>query len=137
MEGALGKEQLDKLEMIVENRRKNGAVFEKLFSDIEGIRIQKSIGKASYFGFAIIVDENAKFTREQLVNELRNQGVECRPIVAGNFIKNEVIKYFNYEIFGQLTNADIIHDNGLFIGNHHFDITDKLKERASLIKNLA
>lgn len=137
MEGALGKEQLDKLEMIVENRRKNGAVFEKLFSDIEGIRIQKSIGEASYFGFAIIVDENAKFTRDQLVNELRNQGVECRPIVAGNFTKNEVIKYFNYEIFGQLKNADIIHNNGLFIGNHHFDITDKLKEIALLIKNLA
>ena len=50
---------------------------------------------------------------------LNHLGFECRPIVAGNFAKNEVTKYFDSEISEDLENADYIDKNGLFIGNHH------------------
>ncbi|MGL4772228.1 MAG: DegT/DnrJ/EryC1/StrS family aminotransferase [Clostridium sp.] len=136
IEGALGQEQLEKLNLLVENRRKNGKLFESLFSKLDSIIIQKEVGEASYFGFAIIVKADAKFTRNDLVTLLRANKVECRPIVAGNFTRNEVIKYFNYEIFGSLDNANLIHENGLFIGNHHFDIEDKLFKIYKLIKEL-
>ena len=33
--------------------------------------------------------------------------IECRPIVTGDFTQNEVMKYFDYEIHNELTNADI------------------------------
>jgi len=42
--------------------------------------------------------------------------------VAGNFAKNEVVKYFDSEVHGALTNADHIDRNGLFVGNHHYPI---------------
>ena len=42
--------------------------------------------------------------------------------MAGNFAKNEVVKYFDSEVHGALTNADHIDRNGLFVGNHHYPI---------------
>ena len=45
---------------------------------------------------------------------------------GGNFAKNEVIKYFDCEIFGDLVNADYLDKNGLFIGNHHIQSMKRL-----------
>ena len=70
--------------------------------------------------------------RLDLVNKLSNLGFEFRPIVTGNFLKNEVIKYFDSEVHGELKNAEHLDKNGLFIGNHHYPITDALNS----LKNL-
>jgi CDP-6-deoxy-D-xylo-4-hexulose-3-dehydrase len=59
--------------------------------------------------------------------KLNALGFEVRPIVAGNFAKNEVVKYFNSEVSGDLTNAEHIDGNGLFVGNHHYSIQDAIK----------
>jgi len=52
-------------------------------------------------------------------------------IVAGNFVKNKVVDYFDYEVHGELKNADYIDRNGLLIGNHHYPITEALDELAN------
>ena len=44
--------------------------------------------------------------------ELHN--LDCRPIVTGNFTRNEVMKYFDYEVHQELKNADYLHENGFF-----------------------
>ena len=38
--------------------------------------------------------------------------IECRPIVAGNFTKNPVIKFMDYDICGELSASDEIDKNG-------------------------
>ena len=52
--------------------------------------------------------------------------------MAGNFTKNEVVSYFDYEIHGKLENAIHIDQNGLFVGNQHYPIPDAIK----LLKDL-
>ena len=49
-----------------------------------------------------------------------------RPIVTGDFTKNTVMKYFNYEIHKSLKNADYLHYRGFFIGNSHEDLSNEL-----------
>lgn len=136
MEGAIGREQLKKLDKIIYHRRENGKFFNELFSKLSSIIIQKEVGQSSYFGFSIIVKNNAKYTRKDLIERLKEENVEYRPIVAGNFTKNKVIEHFNYEIYSELINADYLHENGLFIGNHHYDCTSKLEKVYNLIKEL-
>ena len=68
--------------------------------------------------------------REVIVEELKDIGFECRPIVAGNFIKNKVVDYFNFEVHGELKNAEYIDSNGLFIGNHHYLISEAIEQLA-------
>jgi CDP-6-deoxy-D-xylo-4-hexulose-3-dehydrase len=120
MSGAIGIEQLKKLPSLVAERRKNGKMLQATLGEHPDFMIQSEIGKSSWFGFSLVVRSKSNFTRKSLVVKLNELGFECRPIVAGNFAKNEVVKYFDSEVYGTLKNADHIDQNGLFIGNHHF-----------------
>lgn len=118
MEGAIGIEQLKKLDTIIDQRKKNAQYFLNKISDLNGVRVQKEIGKSSWFGFAIILEGHNKENRKKIVEKLKQNDIEVRPIVAGNFTRNEAVKYMKYSIHKELVNADEIHDNGFFVGNH-------------------
>ncbi len=133
MSGALGIEQLKKLPTFIETRRKNGLLFQELFADHPFITIQHETGVSSWFGFSLILKENSPYSRRQLVELLVNNGIECRPIVTGNFLKNkEVLEYFDYEVAGTLEAAEYIDENGLFVGNHQNDIEKEIR----LLRNI-
>lgn len=138
MSGAIGVEQTKKLPGLIAARRANAARFKELFGQLEGVRIQSEIGESSWFGFSLVIDPAGGATREQVVARMRADGVECRPIVAGNFFRNPVINHMPHEKpRTPLVNADDIHNNGFFIGNHHWDVSDKLVSvRDSLLKGL-
>lgn len=127
MSGAIGIEQIKKLPDFVKWRRFNGSHFQELFQEQNKFIIQKEIGQSSWFGFSFVLNENNNLkTRKEIVEHLVKNGVEVRPIVAGNFAKNEVMKWFDHEIYGDLKNADQIDKNGFFIGNHHYDMRKNL-----------
>jgi hypothetical protein len=50
--------------------------------------------------------------RAALVRDLVAAGFEVRPILIGNFAKNEVMKYCDYTIHSTLKNADYIDAHG-------------------------
>jgi len=124
MEGAIGIEQVKRLPRMIEARRENGKLLQAAMSEHPDLLIQREIGASSWFGFSLVIRPGSALTRKALVVKLNQLGFECRPIVAGNFAKNEVVKYFDSEVHGALTNAEHIDQNGLFIGNHHFPIPD-------------
>jgi CDP-6-deoxy-D-xylo-4-hexulose-3-dehydrase len=126
MEGAIGLEQLKKLPDFLYYRRKNADYFKHLFQDDERFYIQKGLGNSSWFGFSFVIKSGCGINRQEITTHLIKNNIEVRPIVAGNFTKNEVMKYFNYELFEEMKNADYIDKNGFFVGNHHFDIKDKI-----------
>lgn len=132
MEGALGVEQVKRLPKMVEERRKNGKLLQEALGDHPDIIIQREIGESSWFGFSLVIRPGSTLTRKALVVKLNDLGFECRPIVAGNFAKNEVVKYFDSEVHGTLKNADHIHSNGLFVGNHHYPIPAAFAALANL-----
>ena len=132
LSGAIGVEQLKKLPSIIQARRKNGALLHEMLLDHPDIMIQKEIGKSSWFGFSLVIRPGSTVTREQLVSKLQMIGMECRPIVAGNFTKNAVMKYFDAQIAGELMNADHIDQNGLFVGNHHYPVTEAIEALSQL-----
>ena len=135
MSGALGLTQLEKLPGIIEGRRSNAQAFVEIFSKIDGISIQKETGESSWFGFAILLNEGGKQARQVVLDKLYGAGVDCRPVVTGNFARQSVIEHFDYRIHGDLPNADKVNNQGFFIGNHHYPVTKELNEVAELIRN--
>ena len=133
IEAAVGIEQINKIEDIVNNRRSNAKTFIKLLKGNPNIIIQKEIGMSSWFGFSIVLVNKLEGKRNEIIEILNNNGIEVRPIVAGNFTRNNVIKYMDYEISGELINADYIHDNGFFVGNHSKDITKYMLDLDKII----
>jgi CDP-6-deoxy-D-xylo-4-hexulose-3-dehydrase len=132
IEGALGVEQVKRLPSIIEERRKNGHLLQVSMSKHPELLIQHEIGESSWFGFSLVIRSGSSISRKELVTKLSNLGFECRPIVAGNFAKNQVVNYFNFEVFGSLSNAEYIDKNGLFVGNHHYGIPEAIDSLASL-----
>ena len=126
IEAAIGSVQLTKLPDFIEIRRLNAEKFLGQLSQMEGLRVQKENGKSSWFGFAIILEGKLKGQRRNLVELLNNAQIVSRPIVTGNFTRNPVIKHMNCAPIGELPVADEIHEDGLFVGNHHFDLTDEI-----------
>jgi len=131
MSGAIGEVQLKKCDNFIEKRRKNAEYFVEKFSTLPFVKIQREIGKSSWFGFSIILTNKLKGRRDEVINTMNRLGVETRPIIAGNFMKQPVIKYFDYIGKGPFDNADYLHDNGFFIGN---DVTD-LRENIDMVFN--
>lgn len=134
MSGVIGIEQLKKLPAFLEQRRKNAELFVSLFNDNPTFYIQKEIGNSSWFGFSLIIKPNAKVDRLAIVKKLEENGIDCRPIVTGDFTKNEVLKYFDYEIFGKVKNANYLDTKGLFVGNHQIDLTKEIKHLYNVLK---
>ncbi len=127
MSGAIGIEQMRKLPTMVSERRKNAEKFLELMRDYPQFRTQKEIGKSSWFGFSLIVEADASFKRADVVRVFDARRIDVRPIVAGNFAKNEVLRWFDYEIHGELKNAYDLDVNGLFIGNHHYELGEQFE----------
>lgn len=138
MSGAIGKEQLKKLPDFIKVRRENAAHFCQLFANHPYLQIQKETAESSWFGFSLVIKENAPFNRAQLVQAFVDSSIECRPIVTGNFLKNkDVLKFFDYEVAGTVENAEYIEDNGLFVGNHQIDIKPQIDLLFNVIDKLA
>jgi len=126
MMGAIGIEQLKKLPYFVRVRRENAEYFHKIFNDNPDFIIQEEIGLSSWFGFSLIIKEGVGLDRKEIVATLTKNGISSRPINAGNFAEQEVLKWFDYSLFGEMKNASYLGENGFFVGNHHFCINDKI-----------
>lgn len=131
MSGAIGIEQLKKLPKFIEQRRNNAALFISLFEGDKRFKIQKEIEVSSWFGFSFIIQNNA--SRDDIIRTLNQANIDVRPIVTGDFTKNEVLDYFDYSIYGNLDNSKHLEINGFFIGNSHEDLTKELNYLKSIL----
>lgn len=128
LSGALAVEQIKKIPTLIQGRRENGRRFQEIAMGFKSLSIQQETGESSWFGFALVCRDAKVFPRSRLRKTLDRLGFEYRPIVAGNFTRNPVLKWFDlvdYEV-GTFPNADYIHDHGLFIGNHHYPVNEAL-----------
>lgn len=136
LNGAIGLEQLKKLPKFIEQRRENAKRFLEMSKKYkEYFQPQKETGSSSWFGFSFICKN--KNTRKKIIEAFEKNNVEVRPIAAGNFTKNPVIKFYDYFIGKDgLDNADKIHDLGLFIGNHHIPFDNMLGHLDNVLESV-
>lgn len=119
MSGAIGSVQLKKWEAMKAQRIKNAKYFTRKFRELsDEIIIQKEIGNSSWFGFSLVLKNKLKNRRDEVIKALSSNEIETRPIVAGNFMRNPVIKYLDYIDNKNYCDSNYIHENGFFIGNN-------------------
>ena len=137
IEASIGKVQLKKLDSFVTARRENADYFLKMISNLSDFRPQREVGESSWFGFSLVLEGKLKGHRSELITSLDDAGIESRPIVTGNFTRNPVIKHLDCAPIPSLPVADDIHDNGLFVGNHHFDLTKEIDLLAKVLQDFS
>lgn len=136
IQGAVGICQLAKLDQMIAIRRQNAALFQKTIGQLPGIIIPKEYGKSSWFSFPIILSPELDLERKTVLNALKEADIEYRIITGGNFLRHDVIQYFDYDCAGEIINANIAHDRGFFVGNHPRDLTPQLERLYEILKQL-
>jgi len=119
MQAAIGCAQLEKLPNFIEVRRKNFIfLFNYLKKYEDYLTLPKWIrgAKPSWFGFPILVKENAPFSRADIVTYLENNRVATRMLFGGNLTKQPAYKNSKYRIFGGLKNTDLAMNNLFWLG---------------------
>lgn len=132
IEAAIASVQLSKIDKMLNVRRQNADLLIDFLKGSSNIRLQNPIGNSSWFAFALLFDSNSQ--RNLVANSFRQNGIECRPVVTGNFIRQPVMNYLKFEVTEDLKNADLLHDNGLYIGNHPHDLSKELDVAVSIIR---
>lgn len=122
IQGAFGVHQLGKLERFIDIRRENAhALNDELASFDDSLQIlqERPNTRCSWFAYPLLVQSDAPFTRDDLQGHLEDNLIETRPILAGNLARQPALQDIEHKQFGKLESAEKIHENGLFIGNHH------------------
>lgn len=109
---AIGLVQLGRLDEFNKLRTANRAHFVDALYDCPGITFPHVDPGAApaWFGLPFFVEN-----RDALAAFLEHEGVETRPILGGNLIRQPAFEHWRS---GPLPGADRIHDHGLFIGLH-------------------
>jgi CDP-6-deoxy-D-xylo-4-hexulose-3-dehydrase len=134
LEGALGQSQLLKLDEFIMNRQTNAKFLQQYASRFPHILLQTENGNSSWFGFSLVLTGPLAGKRTDLVRALNMAGIQSRPIVAGNFARNPVMRHLRHEPLPSLTNANFIHQNGLFVGNHHYPMQPQINRLVEVLE---
>jgi CDP-6-deoxy-D-xylo-4-hexulose-3-dehydrase len=126
--GALGQVQLAKWPEMRLQRIKNAELFIEICEKYKKYLSIQDCGsyESTWFGFAILLNQNERNNRETLIEIFKRRGIEYRPIVAGNFTKQKVMKYLDHVALNVYPVADHVHDNGVFVGNDAKELLDEL-----------
>jgi len=138
MSGAVGQAQLQKANAMLFQRIENSKVYHELFDNAPYVRTQTPTEESvhSYFGFSFVLENELRNRRKEVIELFKENGIECRPIVAGNFMRNPVIDRLNYKTFRNYDVADEIHDQGFFLGNDNRDLSEPLRKVKELLETL-
>ena len=133
LSGAIGVEQLKKLDRMVEARRRNAELFVGLMRGDERFIIQRENGRSSWFAFTVILAPEIEIDRKKVMNALKEADIGFRIITGGCFLRHDVIKYFDYERVGEMRNADLAHDRGFFVGNHPRELRPQIERLRAVL----
>lgn len=121
VQGALGLLQLTKLSSYIHQRKTNFEYFtSKLLSKNYPMYLQRHHLDSSHFGIGLVFDSTN--LRNLIASYLTIAGIQSRPIVSGNIMTSPLARYFGQHKKNSYNNADIIHNQGLYIGNSHLDL---------------
>lgn len=119
MQAAMGLVQLPRLSDFVAIRRRIARALQAVFEPIPWLRVQRELhGASSWFGFPLIVAENAPMAAAELRARLEAAGIETRSLIAGNMARQPGMSRYPHVVHGDLPNADAAMRRGFSIGCH-------------------
>ena len=130
MQAAIGVEQLKKLPKFIEVRKSNfKTIYDALepYSNYILLPQVEEEADPSWFGFTIIVREDAPFTRDDLVNHLESNKIATRMLFGGNLTKQPAYKDIDFRVVGSLENTDNVMNNLFWIGVYPGITEEKMK----------
>jgi CDP-6-deoxy-D-xylo-4-hexulose-3-dehydrase len=119
LQAAIGLAQLRKLDDFVEARRRN---HRRLHEQLEAYRDKLILPEPtphsdpSWFGFMVVVREDAGIDRWDLVEYLEQHRIQTRMLFGGNLLRQPAYAGIPHRVVGDLYNTDTLMNRGFFVG---------------------
>jgi len=137
LQASFGLEQLKRLPSFNAQRLKNVKHFQNYLNSHSSIMQLMEVlpdAECSWFALPIMLSEECPFNKKEFLAYLEEQGVETRPIVAGNLTRQPVCQFYPDLQELNLPGADSIHDRGFYIGLHPFKAYKNLDRLAEIFE---
>jgi CDP-6-deoxy-D-xylo-4-hexulose-3-dehydrase len=120
IQAAFGLHQLPKLADFNHLRERVAQTWRAAFADIDELQmIEPTEGvQHTWFGFPVLLRGNATERKAEFIRFLEANGIETRPVIAGNLAEQPALKLFPHRIAGALPGADQIMKSGIYWGSH-------------------
>ena len=124
MQAAVGCAQLAKLPSFIQARRQNWRRLREGLAAVKDVLLLPEATadtEPSWFGFLLTVQEQAPFSRDELVTHLERNQIQTRMLFAGNLIKHPCFDEMRqmgegYRVVGELSQTDRIMHRTFWIG---------------------
>lgn len=119
MQAAVGVAQLKKLPGFIEARRRNFSYLSAGLKDLEEFLVLPEAtlnSDPSWFGFPLLVRDNAPFSRNDLIEYLDSRKIGTRQLFGGNLVRQPAYKGLNYRVVGDLSTSDRVMKQAFWIG---------------------
>lgn len=125
----VGIEQIMHLDGYIEKRNINHKKFLELLAPISGKLYPLETSGISSFCLPFIFRN--KEDREKLQEKLSSNQIESRPIISGNLLRQPC--FSRYGNRAEFKNAEVVHENGFYIGNNQFVNEERLNALSEII----
>ena len=122
MQAAVGVAQLEKFPSFVVKRKENQKKLYDALIDLKELQLVETQPNSdpSWFGFMMTLTDDAKFTRNEIVEYLENNNIQTRNLFAGNMTRHpmfdSMVLNTDYRVVGDLKVTDTIMTNSFWIG---------------------
>ena len=121
MQAAVGVTQLRKLDAFCTARRENWRFYRDAFDGLQDVLVLPEATEGadpSWFGFFMVVREDAPFTRDEVVRHLESKKIQTRMLFAGNLVRQPALTNGDavFRVAGDLTVTDTLMNRGLWVG---------------------
>ena len=135
MQAAIGLAQLERIEELVEARRKNAQLYNSLLKEIPGLVLpaEEPWAKNVYWMYGLVVDENFPLTMPQLREELQKRGIETRTFFIG---MHKQPAYAHLGVQGDFPNTEYLEKNGFYLPSSSHLTEEEIKYITTTIKQI-
>ena len=123
IQAAIGLSQFNSLNNFIKIRKVNrNKIIKKIMTDKRWDNQVRFVEKndniePSWFGLAMLFNKKFKHKKNLILNKLDKLGIENRPIISGNFLKQPALRKYNINQKSKnFPNANYVHEYGLFVG---------------------
>jgi dTDP-4-amino-4,6-dideoxygalactose transaminase/nucleoside-diphosphate-sugar epimerase len=129
----IGIEQLKKIDRIIEKRNANFKIYHEIIKKYKSLLYSFQEEGVSSFSFPIIFKEKSHLNYfKKLLNQ---EKIEFRPIVSGNLLEQPFLSKYKSSL-SDTPNSSIVHNNGVYIGNHQFINIEEIHKLDLLLNKL-
>ena len=131
----LGISQLKRLDSMIETRNRNHYLFTKIIDKYPKLFYNiKNVHTNSSFCLPFICKSREVMLAMKTV--FKDGGIEYRPVVAGNLLSQPFLKDYKIETNKKTTNAELLHSQGVYIGNNHFVTEEDMKYLEKIVEDI-